>query len=256
MEFLKKNKIAILFISIFIWNILVFNQHIVEDKVLNYVDIKLVTPVENLSSFSEYLTLMKTSTILDFQPIRDLSFYLNHLFNKLLGVSGYHFFNLIFYMILLVVFGKLLKILNIKDEYIFLGIALLAFHPILISSVGWISARKHSLTSIFILLAIISILKKKEVTIKSIIFYFLSIFTHPITLLFPAWILVLFYLKQIKKLTYKFIILGFVSILGLYANYWKVLSLGHGNTEKVAGRDAFDVLSMGILNMMVQSIRH
>jgi hypothetical protein len=182
-----------------------------------------------VTSFSSYIEAVKDNTILDFQPVRDLTFYANIKLIEWTGFSTFHLTNLIFFILSIFLFTKLLEALGFSRKQIVCSSIIYAAHPIMVSSVGWISARKHMLALIFILLSLLEYVKQKKVTIKSIIYYLLSILTHQIFILLPLWILIHAKIKNIKIELGKFLIMSFLGATVLFLGILKTFYLEMGN---------------------------
>ncbi len=166
----------------------VYFPYVQYDTMLNRDDNVLVQPMAKVESLSGYISAVAENAILDIQPVRDLSFLINIKIQEWTHFSGFHLFNLILVLISIFLVGKLLETLNFSRHIVLSGMALFAFHPLLVSAVGWVSARKHSLALVFVLLAILDFLKNKNVTWKTAVWYFFSTLSHQIFCLLPLWI--------------------------------------------------------------------
>jgi tryptophan-rich sensory protein len=105
--------------------------------------------------------------------------------------------------------------------------ALFAFSPIWISSVAWLAARKHLLSTLFIFISTSELTKlekhdlKKKSTLKIAGFYFLSLISQPINILWPIW--ASYYLHVKNKLKEAKLLLTSIMTLMLVfsiANYY------------------------------------
>ena len=205
----------ILFLGIINFNL------IVDDPIQNYDDNLLIPPLEQLNSLNEYIQKMKKGEIFDVQPLRDLSLFLNIKAKQLIGHGFFHLTNFIIYLLILLF---TFKFLDKSSPYAFGLILLLAVHPVPLSSVFWISARKHLLSAFFILTA--TYLSTKKTDNKhpwSIpVLYTCAVLSHPINVLWPIWFTVLILIKK-ESLRRKELILPIVLILLLtvfaYINY-------------------------------------
>ncbi len=173
-------------------------QYVRFDTMLNRDDNVLIPPLSRIENFSGYVSAVKLNQILDVQPVRDLTFLINIKIHEWTGFSSFHLFNLIFFLIAILLVGRLLETLKFQRSTVLTGMAIFAFHPLMVSAVGWVSARKHTLAIIFALLAIIDFIKKEDVTLKGAVWYFLSILSHQIFCLLPFWILFMAWNKQWK----------------------------------------------------------
>lgn len=195
----------------------VYFPYVQYDTMLNRDDNVLVPPMAKVESLSGYVSAVAENSILDIQPVRDLSFLINIKIQEWTHFSGFHLFNLIFVLIGIFLVGKLLETLNFSRHIVLAGMALFAFHPLLVSAVGWVSARKHSLALIFVLLAIIDFLKNKNVTWKGAVWYFFSSLSHQIFCLLPFWI---FFYAWKKKWNLNRVMLSLMIVLS-----WSVVIL-------------------------------
>lgn len=218
------------------------------DPILKRDDIPLIKPLSEISSIGDYSELVRKNKILDTQPIRDLTLWINVKIYKHFSVSLFHLFNIFITFCLQLAFFRLVTLLGVSKRIAIAMTVLLAFHPIFVVSNGWISARKHSLSILFCMLMIIQVLKQQRISMKGVVYYFLSVFSHPITLTIPGWLLLLRYLGKIKKLGTNFYLLGFISVLGFSANYIKYYLLGEGNLAAVRNRPFFDIISTAVLS--------
>ena len=173
-------------------------QYVRFDTMLNRDDNVLIPPLSRIESISGYINAVKTNQILDVQPLRDLTFLINIKIHEWTRFSAFHLFNLIFFLIAIVLVGRLLEELKFRRATVLTGMAIFAFHPLMVSAVGWVSARKHSLAIIFVLLAIIDFIKKENVTLKGAVWFFLSVLSHQIFCLLPFWILFMSWKKKWK----------------------------------------------------------
>ncbi len=142
----------------------------------------------------DYFNAINTGAVLDIQPVRDLSYLIDL---KLGGI--FYLTNFVFLIILSLQLSALLdQRLGVNNRLKKLAlVAFFVFSPVVMSSVGWIAARKHLLSTLFILQALIEVNKNlnarssKKGFAKIIIYYFLSVLSQPINVLFPlsaVWI--------------------------------------------------------------------
>ena len=97
----------------------------------------------------------------EYLPIRDLSVWLDF---ALFGDRwvGHHLSNLIFYAISCVLFWKILLHLLQSPMRALFGALFFALHPTHIESVAWLASRKDVLSLVFVMAAILSLLKKQS----------------------------------------------------------------------------------------------
>lgn len=192
----------VVFLIIVVFQILLSWNLIINDPILRRDDFDLITPLKNINSLENYFQLVETNKVLDLQPIRDMTLLLNVKLEQYTGFGFYHLTNLIIWLAVLFAFWRLLeRLVNTNAKYFWL--ILVSIHPSLLTSVFWISGRKHLLSALFILIATNLTLKNENEYNKSIRnssgiigSYILSIFSQPINLLWPLW----FYFKNRKSL--------------------------------------------------------
>lgn len=185
---------SILFIALLgtHWNL------IKQDPLLDYDDQIVVKPMEHVNTLSDYLVKINNGQIYDRQPVRDFSFWIDYQIKNYFSVSIFHLHNLIIWYGILVLFFFILLSEKVSKRMSAFVVALYAFHPALTNAVSWASARKHLLSTFFILSATLIFLtgqRRKEqeyqmsyLSIATItILYFLSCFSQPISILWPIW---------------------------------------------------------------------
>ena len=193
----KKISVIIGSILVLFFSIL-YSGYLKNDSILSRDDKELVVPMKDIKSIGDYIEKVSSNKILDVQPVRDFSYWINAKLYDLVGYPGFHLINLILFFLCIYLVYRILTLLNFNPTIIIMGSLIFALHPIMVSSVGWISARKHSLALVFILCAIIDLLKKEKLTWKLLLFYLLSVFSHQIVVLFPIWVI---YYTKLKKIT-------------------------------------------------------
>ena len=212
---------------------LLYYNYFQYDPVLARDDTTLILPLKDVGSFFEYVKAVRSNAILDFQPIRDLSFLVNIKIIQLTNISTFHITNFALFILSIFLFIRLLDILGFSRYQIVSSSLIFSAHPIMVSSVGWISARKHSLALVFVLFALHNYFKHKKLTFTSIVFYFLSILSHQIFILFPAWILLHSKIKKQKVELGRF---AFMSVFG-----GTVLVMALGFLKEIGGLDRVNV---------------
>ena len=193
---------------------------IIQDSVLIRDDVMLLGAVSSIHSFGEYWVKLIGGTFLDIQPIRDLTFFINIYFDKTFGYGGFHIGNLILGFFILIAIRKILILYRFKEEVIFACILLVGLHPILNSSMAWISNRKHLLSMLFIIWFLIDWKKSERITYRSVFFLTLSLLSQPITIFIPFIVTVWDFLKNKKRIFAPYILMAVLSFLILGLNYW------------------------------------
>ncbi len=249
MKLLTKHNFSLFFIFLFLFFLyfkLVFN-----DYVLDYDDNLLLTPLHSMNTMKDYFILLFNGLLSDFQPIRDISYLFDIQIEKWFHFSIFHSTNLILWFSICLLFYKSLSFFS-NSKLNFLIMLALLFSPISVSSVAWISARKHLLACFFILLATTFSVKNRKspsmfFSFLILIIYTLSVLSHPITLFWPLWFLI-FFLNSKHSKFFKAVLIVDMCFLG-FLNYKYYLGpyvyLNFG-VSKIHSFDlAFSLLSLG-----------
>lgn len=197
----NKNKLHYV---IFLLLIPVYLPIIIASKTVD-PDAQIILPnLLKMNSVYEYILSLINLKTIDFQPIRDLTLSLDlYIFNNF-GINTIVSQNLIWWIGCLYTINKIIINLNNKDPYLrLILLGLLASYPLFVPSIAWGMSRKHMLSFFFILNAIHLLIKTDSYSTKSSLkitgFYFLSVFSQPITILFPLWEMI--YLKLVKRVS-------------------------------------------------------
>lgn len=113
----------------------------------------LLKPLRGVSSLQSYWQLMQYGQIWDLQPLRDLSLLLDLRLSEQMGFSTFHISSFLLFLILLWSAYKCFRELELQPQPAFVLTMLLSLHPALTLTTTWISARKHLLACLFMLLA-------------------------------------------------------------------------------------------------------
>ncbi|MFL5783301.1 MAG: hypothetical protein ACJ76H_01745 [Bacteriovoracaceae bacterium] len=175
--------LAIIFIAL----AFIYFPYVEFDTMVGRDDNLLVVPLHSIHSLSDYFSAVATNKILDVQPLRDLSLYINIKIAQWTNFQSFHLFNLLIHLANVFIFYRLLSVIIPSRRMAWMGTALFAFHPVFVSSVGWVSARKHSLALMFTLLALLDFMKHRTLTWRAVLSYLASICCHQIHFLLPVW---------------------------------------------------------------------
>jgi hypothetical protein len=170
------------------WQFLIYGDLIINDPILGFDDNSLVGPLQRLVSVWDY----RIGTTLDFQPVRDISFLLDIIIFKNLGISTFHASNVLIWLFNCLIFYFILRKLSLSRPSAYLIILLFSIHPVFVNSVGWVSARKHLLSMFFTLLEFLVLLNYRPAQWGRFIFVFCilyvgSLLSQPINIFFPLW---------------------------------------------------------------------
>ncbi|NWT82310.1 TMTC3 protein, partial [Lanius ludovicianus] len=143
------------------WNSL-FCGFVFDDvsAILDNKDLHPSTPLKNLFQNDFWGTPMSEErSHKSYRPLTVLTFRLNYLFSELNAVS-YHFLNLVFHVVVCIVFLKVCK-LFLDNRSSIVASLLFAVHPIHTEAVTGVVGRAELLSSIFFLAAFLSYTKSK-----------------------------------------------------------------------------------------------
>lgn len=154
------------------------------------IDEKLILePLKDINFFTDYVPLIKAGKIYDFQPVRDFTHFIDLSLDKFFGIEQMGVItNLAIFYLTIILLYKIFCFF-FSTQLSFLLCSIFFSHPLFFLIYIEITQRKHILSFFFILLCYYSILTRKtqRIPIKSYIIYILSILSHPINALIPAW---------------------------------------------------------------------
>jgi hypothetical protein len=136
-------------------------------------DRALLRPLQALGSLADY---WGNPQIADLQPLRDLSLWID------LQLGWPHVTNLLLWFAILGALEKLLA-RSFPQQPVWMWVIPFACHPLFAGSVGWISARKHLLALLFLLLATTWEARPR----RAALLYTCSLLAQPIGVLWPLW---------------------------------------------------------------------
>lgn len=167
---------AMLFITPFL------NKDIMVDEDL------IITPLRSVQSISDYIEKLQTRKIPDFQPLRDITHFLDITIEKTLNFSKIHLLTN-FVLFLLTVLSYYFFLRNyISFMMAKVGSILLTVHPAFIQPFYEPTQRKHILSLLFLILTLNLIVVSKR-KIPSLGTYFLMLSSHIINAFIPLiWI--------------------------------------------------------------------
>lgn len=228
-ELSQKKGLVLLYAFLAVFFGLLYRDYFIYDPVLKRDDQLLVKPLTSVSSLGDYIELLANNIITDVQPVRDLSLLLDIQWQRLTGIPSFHAVNFLLFFLILFLFQRLLRTLQFSFQAQIVSLSILAAHPLMVSAVGWISSRKHTLAVIFILLTLLSYLKNKKITSATFIYFALSILSHQMFVLFPLWLVLYIHFKDEKKDWPKLIGLMTLAAFVLFLGTFKTFYLGMGN---------------------------
>lgn len=207
--------------------LLVYSKTLDRTSLFPIDDSFLINPLIKIDNFfNDY----KKAEVLDYQPLRDFSFYIDIQILKKFEFHSFRLTNILIFALLILCTYKLVR--NILGPLYALSLSLLIVcHPLFSFVLIWISTRKHLLASLFALIALnISYRKKQEISsfLKYTLSISLSFFSQPIHLWLPFFNLAkTFYISRRKK-AFQFItytvsisiafLVGYINISFYYGN--------------------------------------
>lgn len=175
----------------------------------------------------QYLSDLFSFLTIDFQPIRDLTFYIDLKFNEYLGWNTFVWQNTAWWFASAMILRRLLERIFPAAPNVTLWLIVCAFsvYPLFGQVLPWGIARKHILALIFILLATNELLayelkQKSSHAIKLCLFYLLSVLSQPISVGWPIWASVYCWYKKIRGSGKWCALLGVLQIILMAINYW------------------------------------
>ncbi|MEK6775214.1 MAG: hypothetical protein AABY64_14835 [Bdellovibrionota bacterium] len=217
----------IFYILLFFILLITYSAPILNHPALSFDDTSLLEPLKSVDSLQKYNELIQQNIILDVQPVRDLSFWLELQVEKFTGFRNSQLVNLLIWFFTLLFLDQILKFWKVQNIWRYFIVSLVAFHPAVASSVAWTSARKHLLSAFFLSVIVHLWITRCSFSLKDkikfFIFYFLLCFSQPINFLAPFLILFGEFLttshQRLKKLLSRYdLIIGFI-LLAVFCVY-------------------------------------
>ncbi len=181
------------FISLSVIAIVTYSSVIFSQTFINPDAQDIFPMLQNITSVSDYFQHLFTFRTIDFQPVRDLSLYLDLFAFNLTRINITIIQNILIWVTSCWVMGKVLEKLfkDLTKLEISLIVILFLSYPLFTQSVCWGIARKHLLSFMFVLFATDRMIQKDEYSLRDALqinFFFLcSVLSQPISLLWPLW---------------------------------------------------------------------
>jgi hypothetical protein len=222
---LEKNDLLRFFVLFFL--IFLAHSNLLFPPYAENPDANTIFPVlEGITSPWDYISKLVSFETLDFQPVRDLTLYLDIWFFDLTGRIGGIFLNCLIWVVAM---WQLLRIMEERYTLERLNSLLLiccfSVYPIFTQSLNWGIARKHLLAFTFTLMAtryFFRWLKEKKGEFKVLIFYTLSVLSLPASMLYPVWVTCVIFLTKERSFreSKKFLSLLFLLMVLLVGINW------------------------------------
>lgn len=235
----KINRLDIYFIlTLIVLTLFIYAGIIQLDPLVQRDDHWIIDPLRSINGLKSFFQSYSNFLSPDFQPIRDLSLIFDLKFQQITGISIFHFINWIIWITICLYCW--FQNQSTSKKALFFIFLLMAVSPLATSSIGWVSARKHLLATLFSLMAIHNYLKSApaEISKKVILYYALSVLSQPIFILFPIWIAIHSILKNkiLLKLNYlKLISINLLMLFFIFINqyYYKSYYLKNSHQSKL-----------------------
>ncbi len=148
--------------------------------------------MEEAGSLKEYFLKLISLKGLDFQPVRDLSLYIDLKIFRLTGINLFIINNCLIWSGCCYQIYQLAKFRNQNENSGFILTCVLCFsvHPVFSQTINWSMGRKHLLAVFFILYGTQYLLKMIEGKKNGkwvFLPYLLSLLSVPVSLLWPVW---------------------------------------------------------------------
>jgi hypothetical protein len=202
-------------IAVFALTLLIHGPLNFKTNLLPRDDRWLTLPLRDVHSIGDWWALIRSASIPDFQPVRDLSYWFDWQLARLMGQEPmFHMTNYVLWCLILFftwrvalsAFSDLDESPNKKQLWPALVLVTTAIHPVAVEPVAWISGRKHLLSVLFILFATLVWLrsvKSRRFTFLNLIqvaaAYLIACLSQPINVLWPVWAIVIFFAQKERK---------------------------------------------------------
>ena len=195
---------------------------VIQSGVVHTIDDRpLVEPLRQIHSLSDYARAVSDGRVFDLNPLRDLTYLADLQLSQLSGHSTLHLTNYLLWLLCLALaYGCFQRLLPTSTHAI-AAFLLLLTHPVSVKAVAGVADRKHLLAFVFVLLAVRSTLQEKRG--RALLFFALSVLSHPIHLLWPLWWFAHRRLtsgSSFTRIAREGWSLGLIALAGLAANQW------------------------------------
>jgi hypothetical protein len=206
----------------------------------------------NVKNPLEYLGMLRDFQVIDFQPVRDLSFFIDLTVFRLTDVVTFATFNVLLWglgcFLLLKLFERIVPVER-RSGAIFWILAF-ASYPLFSQAVPWGMARKHILAfPIFLACthAWLDWLEGKTKWLKVYVLYVAATLTHPLTLLWPAWAAFHFHIKghEKSKESRKLFLIFSLTAITLFFTHYAYYTVGNSTVK-----DVFPQVSPDVTNFL------
>lgn len=190
-------------IAICLLTLVIHGPLILKTEILVRDDRWLTAPLQNVHSLGDWWALIRSGNLPDFQPMRDLSYWLDWQVAGAMGTGPYfHLTNILIWWAILFLVWKIVLGIFSGPEFrgLPVGVApaailvlLMAIHPVAVEPVAWVSGRKHLLSLLFTLIATrLTLLGPVTMPRAALIVaaFAAGTLSQPINVLWPLWAVV------------------------------------------------------------------
>lgn len=194
-----ERKFQVLFF-VLIFSLLFFQyfQFVKVSNLLMYDDSVIILKFKEIHHFSQYWDRLMSGDIVDRQPLRDFSFWLEYQIYYATGWFSPQITNLILWCLCLLVGFAVSKSFLAEQSDRFFAMAVIAFHPLIVPSIAWGISRKHMGAALCLLIAIWILLQSRSRWrgFFVVFWYLCSVLFQPIYMFFCLFPLVFFTLQE------------------------------------------------------------
>ncbi|MEI7973552.1 MAG: hypothetical protein WCH11_04210, partial [Bdellovibrio sp.] len=205
--------------------------HFSNRELVLFDDQVLVTRMQDIKSFKDYLVLYTSGRVIDRQPLRDASYILDWNLTRSTGAWTFKWTQWLIWGVCLTLFSRILVLISTRPWPHFLYLFFVGLHPVTPIVSAWIGGRKHLLAVVFVLAATffwLQIIKSKEGESKlvrlgslAILCWAVGLMAQPIILFWPLWAYLVFPKPRRTALPLIIVSLALGALVGIWNwNYY------------------------------------
>ena len=188
----------------------------------------------------DYLVMLRDFQVIDFQPVRDLTFFIDLAIYRATGIVTFATINVLLWGIACFLLLKLLErtVPDHKKNTAIFWVLTFAAYPLFSQAVPWGMARKHILAfPIFLACthAFLDWLEGKTSWLKVYILYVAATLSHPLTLLWPLWAAFHYRVsgKEITRESKKILTIFSVTTISLLFTHFAYYTVGNNLVKDI-----------------------
>lgn len=196
----------------------------------------ILPPLFAIRNPLEYFSLLSSFEVIDFQPVRDLSFFIDIILFNTTGIVTFATTNVLLWSTGVYFFYRILRKLRPERGDSFFFATAFAAYPLFSQAICWGMARKHVLAFLLILWATDAFLEWKEGKanfLKAYVLYVLAALSHPLCILWPFWAFLYPEEAQTRERR-KFLLFALTATVLLFTNY-TYYTIGNKKVAEVFG---------------------